>query len=103
MSETDFQIEEINDPVEFARCKAQDERGKRNSDWLQAHWADLLPQAEGRFIAVACQEALIGSTHDEAWAMDRKAHPEDDGALSQYVFPGKGPRIDACRRRVAGL
>ena len=37
MREPVFQIEEINDPVEVARCKAQDERGRRNSDWLQAH------------------------------------------------------------------
>ena len=44
MREPVFQIEEINDPVEVAQCKVQDERGRRNSDWLQAHWADLLPQ-----------------------------------------------------------
>ena len=24
--------------------------------------------------------------------MARMAHPEDNGALGQYVFPGKGPR-----------
>ncbi len=82
MREPVFQIEEINDPVEVARCKAQDERGRRNSDWLLAHWADLLPQARGRFVAVAGQEAFIADTHEEAWAMARKAHPEDDGALA---------------------
>ena len=103
MREPVFQIEEVNDPVEVARCKAQDERARRNSDWLQAHWADLLPQARGKFVAVAGQEAFIADTPEEAWAMARKAHPEDDGALSQYVFPGKGPRIYACRWRVAGL
>ena len=103
MKEPIFQIEEINDPVEVARCKAQDERGRRNSDWLQAHWPDLLPQARGKFVAVAGQEAFIADTHEEAWARARKAHPEDDGALSQYVFPGKGPRIYACRWRMAGL
>ena len=27
MREPVFQIEEVNDPVEVARCKAQDERG----------------------------------------------------------------------------
>ncbi|MGZ3397420.1 MAG: hypothetical protein ACXVB2_25215 [Isosphaeraceae bacterium] len=53
MKEPVFQIEEINDPVEVARCTAQDERGRRNSDWLQAHWADLLPQARGKFVAVS--------------------------------------------------
>jgi len=62
MREPVFEIEEINDPVEVARCKAQDERGRRNSDWLQAHWADLLPQSRGKFVAVADQEAFIAGT-----------------------------------------
>ena len=55
------------------------------------------------FVAVAGQEAFIASTPDEAWTTARAAHPEDDGALCQYVFPGKGPRIYACLRRVAAL
>jgi hypothetical protein len=93
MSEPVFQIEEVNDPVEVARCKAQDERARRNIDWLQSHWADLLPEARGKFVAVAGQEAFIAGTPEEAWAMARAAHPEDNGALSQYVFPGEGPRI----------
>ena len=103
MSEPVFQIEEVNDPIEVARCKAQDERARRNSDWLQSHWADLLPQARGKFVAVAGQEAFIAATPEEAWAMARAAHPEDDGALSQYVFPGQGPRIYENRWRMASV
>jgi hypothetical protein len=103
MSEPVFQIEEVNDPVEVARCKAQDERARRNSDWLQSHWADLLPQARGKFVAVAGLEAFIANTPEEAWAMARAAHPEDDGALGQYVFPGQGPRIYENLWRVAGM
>ena len=90
MREPVFQIEEINDPVEVARCKAQDERSRRNSDWLQAHWADLLPQARGKFVAVAGQEAFIADTHEEAWAMARKAHPEDDAPLASTSSPERG-------------
>ena len=89
MREPVFQIEEINDPVEVARCKAQDERGKRSSDWLQAHWADLLPQARGKFVAVAGQEAFIADTHEEAWAMARKAPPKMTGA-EPVRLPWKG-------------
>ena len=33
--------------------------------------------------------------------MAKAAHPDDDGALSQYVFPNTWPRIYAYRRRVA--
>src|SRR5271165_7088349 len=95
MKEPVFQIEEVNDPVEVARCKAQDERGRRNSDWLQAHWADLLPQARGKFVAVAEQEAFIARTAEEAWAWAARIHPDDNGALVRYVRIGKGPRIYA--------
>ena len=88
-------IEEIDDPVAIARCREQNERAKRNSDWLQAHWSELLPQVSGRFIAVACQEAFIADTAEEAWRMARVAHPEDNGAISQYVIAERGPRIYA--------
>jgi hypothetical protein len=103
MSEPVFQFEVVNDPVEVERCKAQDERARRNSEWLQSHWADLLPQARGKFVAVAGLEAFIASSPAEAWAMARAAHPDDDGALGQYVFPGEAPRIYENRWRVAGL
>ena len=97
MREPVFQIVEVNDPVEVARCKAQDERGRRNSDWLQSHWADLLPQARGKFVAVAGQEAFIADTPEEAWDWAARTHPEDDGALIRHVRAGQGPRIYANR------
>ena len=88
-------LEEVNDPVEAARCRAQLERARRNTDWLEKHWGDLLPQARGKFLAVAAQEAFIAGTPEEAWAWVRTNHPEDDGAFVQYVIPEKGPRIYA--------
>ena len=88
-----FIIEEVTDPEEIARSRAQHERHRRNSDWLQAHWADVLPQARGKFLAVAGQEAFIADTPAEAWAWAKTTHPEDDGATVQYVRPEKGPRI----------
>jgi hypothetical protein len=91
-------IEDIKAPSEIKRCRDQDSRAPRNSDWLQAHWTTLLPQARGKFIAIAGQEAFIAATADEAWALARAAHPDDDGIISQYVLPGKGPRVYACRR-----
>jgi hypothetical protein len=88
---------EVNDPATIARSRAQDERAKRNDEWLQAHWAELLPQARGKFVAVAGQEAFIADTPAEAWTKARAAHPEDDGVISQYVFPEGGARIYANR------
>ncbi len=93
MSEPKFILEEVTDPVEIARSRAQHERAKRNSDWLQEHWAYVLPQARGKFLAVAGQESFIAETGKEAWAWADAAHPEDDGALVQYVRSERGPRI----------
>ena len=86
-------IEEINDPAAIARHQAQDERASQNSAWLQAHWSDLLPQARGKFLVVAGQEAFLSDVLDEALAQARAAHPDDHGALAQYVLPRTGPRI----------
>src|SRR5690242_215478 len=91
-------IEDGKDPAQIARCRDQDARARRNTDWLQAHWTALLPQARGKFIAIAGREAVMAATAEEAWAMARSAHPDDDGIISQYVLPGKGPRVYACRR-----
>ena len=93
MSQPRFIIEEVTDPVQIARSRAQFERARRNSDWLQAHWPELRPRARGRFIAVAGQEAFIADTSEEARNMASAAHPEDNGMLVQYVLPGEGPRI----------
>jgi hypothetical protein len=103
MKESQLIFEEVTDPIEVARSRVLHERARRNSDWLQAHWPDLLPQARGKFVAVAGQEAFVADTAEEAWAWAAKAHPEDDGALCQYVFPHTGPRIYGHRWRVADV
>ena len=90
-------LEEDHDPVRAAEHKTRRKRYVRNSDWLTAHWPDLLPAARGRHVAVAAQEAFVADTPEEAWAMARAAHPEDDGALLQYVPKEEGPRIYANR------
>jgi len=95
MSESTFIIEEVSDPNEIACARAQDERHRRNSEWLQAHWADVLPQARGKFLAVAGQEPFIADRPEEAWACVEATHPEDDGAIVHYVRPETGPRIYA--------
>ena len=93
-----FAIDEVDDPSQVARCRAEYEMAKRNSDWLQAHWGDLLPQAYGKFVAVAGQEAFVADTPEAAWAWAAATHPEDTEALVQYVRPPSGPRIYAQQR-----
>jgi hypothetical protein len=101
MREDSFSIEEVTDPDEITRFRIQNERARRNSDWLQTHWPDLIPQARGRFLAVAGEEAFLGDTAELAWALAKGAHPDDEGTLIQYVLPGQGPRFDVIfsRRR----
>ena len=93
MAEPDLIVEDVTDPDDLKRFHIQDGLHRRNSDWLQAHWADIAPQARGKFVAVANQEAFIAETPTEAWAWVDGAHPEDTGAIVRYVRASLGPRI----------
>ena len=88
-----FVIEEVTDADEIRRSQAQNERHRRNSAWLQAHWGEIVPQARGKFVAVAAQEAFIASTPAEAWAWVAATHPEDNGAIVRYIRTQQGPRL----------
>ncbi|MBI3823287.1 MAG: hypothetical protein HY289_11510 [Planctomycetes bacterium] len=88
----------IDDPVKAAAINAQIEAGRRNADWLAHHWVRFLPQARGKFVVVAAQEGHIAESAEEAWAWAATAHPEDNGAIVQYVRLEQGPRIYANRR-----
>jgi hypothetical protein len=101
MHEPQFTIEEVTDPEEIACHRAWHEKFRRNADWLEMHWAEILPQAHGKFIAVAGQEAFIADTPEDAVAQARATHPDDEGLLSQYVFPPGGPRIYGNRWKMA--
>ena len=98
MYESQYVIEDVTNPDEIARFRAQDVRHRRNSEWLQTHRADVLPQACGKFLAVAAQEAFIADMPAEAWAWVDAMHPEDNGAFVRYIRPEEGPRIYADRR-----
>lgn len=103
MNDNNVVIGEITDPAECARIHARIKRAERNLDWLSGHWSDLMPQARGKFVVVAAQQAHIAESSEEAWAWAKTVHPEDDGAIIQYVRTEIGPRIYAYRRRVASM
>ena len=96
-------LEEITHPAEVARVRAQDERHRRNQEWLETHWSSLSPHACGKFVAIAGQEAFVAPTAAEACARAESAHPDDDGAIVRYVRPTAGPRIYASRRALASM
>ena len=86
---------EVTDPEEIAKIKVQRERGRKNSDWLQAHVPQVYAQHRGKCICVAGQELFVADTAPEVVAMARKAHPEDDGLLLRYIPRERMERIYA--------
>src|SRR5471030_2412381 len=97
MNNSDLVFGTIDDPVKAAAINAQIERGMRNAEWLAHHWPLFLPQARGKYVVVAAQEGQIADSAEEAWAWAALTHPEDDGAIVQYVRLEQGPRIYANR------
>jgi hypothetical protein len=93
-------LERVNDPAAAERRRAHLEAFERNSKWLESHWPDLLPQARGRHLAVAGEEAFIADSPEEAWACVDAKHPKDIGSFVHYVIPEKGPRLYARRWHV---
>ncbi len=89
---------EVTDPDEIAKIKAQRERGRKNSDWLQAHVPQVYAQHRGKCICVAGQELYVADTAPEVLAIARKAHPDDDGLLLRYIPRERMERIYAHSR-----
>ena len=96
-------IEEVTDPAEIARHREVAAAFVLNSNWLQGNWHQLLPQARGKILAVAGQEAFLADTPEEAWQWTKDRHPEDKGPLVRYVIAKEGPRIYVCPGRLAGV
>jgi len=97
MTILDSSVELVTDPGEMALLCALDSRHQRNSAWLQSHWADFIPSARGKFLAVADEVGFIAETAAEAWAWVAMTHPNDDGAIVRYIREQEGPRIDGHR------
>src|SRR5438046_1058708 len=94
-------IEVVTDPVEIARLREVEEAFEKNSNWLQAHWGDLIPECLGKHLAVTGQEAFLADTPEEAIERARAAHPEDKGLLVQFITAYRGPKIYGVRRLLA--
>ncbi len=95
LSPIQITMEEVNDPAELARFRAQWEQAERNSVWLQAHVQEIYTRHRGKFIVVAGEELFVGDTPTEAHSLAKAAHPEDRGSISRYIYPKKMARIYA--------
>ena len=88
-------MEEVTDPEELTRARAQRERFDRNSAWLQAHTSEIYARYRGKCICIAGEELFVADTPKEALAQARTAYPEDDGFFLRYIPREKTTRIYA--------
>jgi hypothetical protein len=91
-------MEEVTDPDELARARAQQARFDRNAAWLQAHAAKVYPKYRGKCICIAGEELFVADTPEEALALATAAHPEDNGRFLRYIPRDKVARIYANNR-----
>src|SRR5437899_1978345 len=94
-------MEEVTDAGELARARAQRERFDRDSAWLQAQAQEIYPRYRGKCICIAGEELFVAETPEEAIALAKVAHPEDNGSFVQYIPRERFARVYANRRCVA--
>jgi hypothetical protein len=103
MDELEVILDENPDPALRAQMQKAHEQHERNRKWLTDHWPDLLPQALGKYVAVAGGQVIVADTLQEAVAWAHAHHPDDHGRIVRYVRPDKGPRIYGNRGTVGAV
>ncbi len=88
-------MEEVTDPKELAKARAQRERFDRNAAWLQAHAVEVYSCNRGKCICIAGEELFVADTPEEVLALAVASHPEDDGRFVHYIPREKLARIYA--------
>lgn len=96
-------MEEVTDPEELAKARAQRERFDRNFGWFQAHATEIFSRYRGKCIVIAGEELFASDTPAEAWALAEREHPEDNGSFIHYIPKEKVARIYAHRRRMGAV
>lgn len=88
-------MEEVTDPAELARARAQRARFDRNWAWFQAHASEVYSRYRGKCICIAGEELFAADTPEEALALATAAHPEDEGRFVHSIPREKVARIYA--------
>jgi hypothetical protein len=86
-------VEEVTDPVELQKARAQDERFERNWVWFEAHATEIYAAHRGKCICIAGEELFVADTPEEALAMAIAAHPDDDGRFTRLIPQEKMARV----------
>jgi hypothetical protein len=88
-------MEEVTDPEELAKARAQREQFDRNWAWFQAHVPEIYSRHRGKCICIAGEELFAADTPEEVIALATAAHPEDEGRFVHYIPREKLVRIYA--------
>src|SRR5262245_24559407 len=70
-------------PEDGERNVAKTAASRRTSAYLESEWPHLLPQAKGKWVAVAEEQLFVADTAAEAMAWVKANHPD---ALGWFVY-----------------
>jgi hypothetical protein len=96
-------MEELTDPAEFAKARAQDERFARNWAWFESHATEIYAPHRGKCVCIAGEEIFVADTAEEVLASAMAAHPEDDGRFTRIIPREKVTRVYVARWRMASV
>jgi hypothetical protein len=88
-------MEEVTDPSELERARAQDARFARNWAWFEAHASEIYTAYRDKCLCIAGEELFVADTPKEALAMAIAAHPDDDGRFTRLIPRERLARIYA--------
>jgi hypothetical protein len=96
-------MEELTDPAELAKARAQDERFARNWAWFESHASEIYASHRGKCVCIAGEEIFVADTAEEVLASAIAAHPEDDGRFNRIIPREKVTRVYVGRWRMASV
>jgi hypothetical protein len=94
-------LEELTDETELAKSNARQARFDRNLRWFQDHAAEIGATCRGKCICIAGEQLFVADAPQQAVALARAAHPDDDGFFLHYIYKERGARIYAAARVLA--
>ncbi|MGH7960407.1 MAG: hypothetical protein ACRERD_01090 [Candidatus Binatia bacterium] len=86
-------MEEVTDPVELAKARAQDDRFARNWVWFEAHASEIYTSYRGKCVCIAGEELFVADTPEEVLALATVAYPEDNGRFTRIIPREKVARV----------
>jgi hypothetical protein len=96
-------LEEVTDPQELQKARAQDARFARNWAWFEAHAAEIYATHRGKCICVAGEEVFVANTPEEVLAKAITAHPEDNGRFTRLIPEERLARVYADQWHMASM